>query len=81
MARTHPRLSADLRWPTDDQPCRSLKQFGPVLNFGDLAPRDELFENWSHLNHAGAMTRAQGSRGWRVWPGSYVRFGARFLLA
>jgi hypothetical protein len=32
-----------------------LKQFGPVLNDGDLAPRDELFENWSHLNHAGAM--------------------------
>ena len=32
-----------------------LKQFGPVLNFGDLAPRDELFENWSHLNHAGAV--------------------------
>jgi hypothetical protein len=32
-----------------------LKQFGPVLKFGDLAPRDELFENWSHLNHAGAM--------------------------
>jgi hypothetical protein len=32
-----------------------LKQFGPVLNFGDLAPHDELFENWSHLNHAGAM--------------------------
>ena len=33
-----------------------LKQFGPVLNYGDLAPRDKLFENWSHLNHAGAMT-------------------------
>jgi hypothetical protein len=32
-----------------------LKQFGPVLNDGDLAPRDELFENWGHLNHAGAM--------------------------
>jgi hypothetical protein len=32
-----------------------LKQFGPVLNYGDLAPRDELFENWSHLNQAGAM--------------------------
>jgi hypothetical protein len=32
-----------------------LKQFGPVLNYGDLAPRDELFENWSHLNRAGAM--------------------------
>ena len=32
-----------------------LKQFGPVLNYGDLAPQDELFENWSHLNHAGAM--------------------------
>jgi hypothetical protein len=32
-----------------------LKQFGPVLNGGDLAPHDELFENWSHLNHAGAM--------------------------
>jgi hypothetical protein len=33
-----------------------LRQFGPVLNYGDLAQRDELFENWSHLNHAGAMT-------------------------
>jgi hypothetical protein len=33
-----------------------LKQYGPVINNGDLAPRDELFENWSHLNHAGAMT-------------------------
>jgi hypothetical protein len=32
-----------------------LKQFGPVLNYGDLASHDELFENWSHLNHAGAM--------------------------
>jgi hypothetical protein len=32
-----------------------LKQFGPLLNYGDLAPHDELFENWSHLNHAGAM--------------------------
>jgi hypothetical protein len=32
-----------------------LKQFGPVLNDADLAPHDELFENWSHLNHAGAM--------------------------
>lgn len=32
-----------------------LKQFGLVLNYGDLAPQDELFENWSHLNHAGAM--------------------------
>jgi hypothetical protein len=32
-----------------------LKQFGPLLNYGDLAPRDELFENWSHLNRAGAM--------------------------
>ena len=32
-----------------------LKQFGPVLNYSDLAPHDELFENWSHLNHAGAM--------------------------
>jgi hypothetical protein len=33
-----------------------LKQYGLVMNNGDLAPRDELFENWSHLNHAGAMT-------------------------
>jgi hypothetical protein len=32
-----------------------LKQFGAVLNYADLAPHDELFENWSHLNHAGAM--------------------------
>jgi len=33
-----------------------LKQFGPVLNYGDLAQRDDLYENWSHLNHAGALT-------------------------
>ena len=32
-----------------------LEQYGTVLNLGDLAQRDELFENWSHLNHAGAM--------------------------
>jgi hypothetical protein len=32
-----------------------LKQYGPVLNYGDLASHDELFENWSHLNQAGAM--------------------------
>jgi len=32
-----------------------LKQFGPVLNYGDLAPHDELYENWSHLNRAGAI--------------------------
>ena len=33
-----------------------LKQFGPVLNYGDIAQHDELFENWEHLNHAGAVT-------------------------
>jgi hypothetical protein len=33
-----------------------LHQYGPVLNFGDLAQQDQLYENWSHLNHAGAMT-------------------------
>lgn len=32
-----------------------LKQFGPVLNYGDLARRDEFYENRAHLNHAGAM--------------------------
>ena len=32
-----------------------LEQFGPALDFGDLAQHDELFENWSHLNHAGAV--------------------------
>jgi hypothetical protein len=32
-----------------------VKQYGAVVNNSDLAPRDELFENWSHLNHAGAM--------------------------
>ena len=32
-----------------------LKQYGPVIDNGDLAPRDELFANWSHLNHAGAQ--------------------------
>ena len=33
-----------------------LEQYGQVLNLGDLAQRDELFENWGHFNHAGAMT-------------------------
>jgi hypothetical protein len=33
-----------------------LQQYGPVLNYGDLAQQDQLYENWSHLNHAGAMT-------------------------
>ena len=32
-----------------------LQQHGPVLSFGDLAQHDQLYENWSHLNHAGAM--------------------------
>lgn len=32
-----------------------LEQFGRVLNYGDLAQQDQLFENWAHLNHAGAM--------------------------
>ena len=32
-----------------------VKEYGAVVNNSDLAPRDELFENWSHLNHAGAM--------------------------
>jgi hypothetical protein len=39
-----------------------LKQFGPVLNYGDLTQRDELYENGSHLNHAGAMTARPGTR-------------------
>jgi hypothetical protein len=33
-----------------------LEQYGAVLSLGDLSQRDELFENWSHLNHAGAVT-------------------------
>ena len=33
-----------------------LEQYGQVLNLGDLAQGDELFENWGHFNHAGAMT-------------------------
>jgi hypothetical protein len=32
-----------------------VQQYGAVVDNGDLASRDELFENWSHLNHAGAM--------------------------
>jgi hypothetical protein len=32
-----------------------LEQYGTVLNIGDLAQRDDLFENWSHFNHAGAI--------------------------
>ena len=33
-----------------------LKSYGLVVDNGDLAQRDELYENWSHLNHAGSVT-------------------------
>ena len=42
--------------PTTISDLAFLEQYGQVLNLGDLAQRDELFENCSHLNHAGAMT-------------------------
>ena len=46
-----PRLDNTLRGGViGDETVRS------VLNYGDLAQRDELLENGSHLNHAGAMT-------------------------
>jgi hypothetical protein len=32
-----------------------LKQYGQIVSTGEIASRDELFENWAHLNHAGAM--------------------------
>ena len=32
-----------------------LSQYGTIVNTGDLAPRSEMFESWSHLNHAGAV--------------------------
>jgi hypothetical protein len=32
-----------------------LEQFGRVLSEGDMAQRDELYMNWVHFNHAGAM--------------------------
>jgi hypothetical protein len=32
-----------------------LKQYGMFIGNGDLASRDELFENWAHLNHAGGV--------------------------
>jgi hypothetical protein len=41
--------------PTTIADLAFLEQYGTVLNLGDLSQRDELFENWSHLNHAGAM--------------------------
>ncbi len=42
--------------PTTIADLAFLEQYGTVLSLGDLSQRDELFENWSHLNHAGAMT-------------------------
>jgi hypothetical protein len=36
-----------------------LEQYGTVLNIGDLAQREELFENWSHFNHAGALMASE----------------------
>lgn len=30
-------------------------QFGRIVDNGDLATRDPLFQGWAHLNHAGAM--------------------------
>lgn len=41
--------------PTTIADLTFLEQYGTVLNLGDLSQRDELFENWGHLNHAGAM--------------------------
>ena len=32
-----------------------LEQYGSVLDNADLAQQDKLYENWSHLNHAGAV--------------------------
>jgi hypothetical protein len=32
-----------------------LEQYGKVLNNGDLSQQDRFYENWSHLNHSGAM--------------------------
>ncbi|HEX9167815.1 MAG TPA: hypothetical protein VF886_02650 [Roseiarcus sp.] len=42
--------------PTTISDLNFLEQYGVVLNLGDLAQRDELFENYNHMNHAGAMT-------------------------
>jgi hypothetical protein len=33
-----------------------LQQYGTVVDNGDLAQQDGLYENWAHMNHAGAMT-------------------------
>jgi hypothetical protein len=32
-----------------------LKQYGPIVNNGDLVADDELFMSWTHMDHAGAM--------------------------
>ncbi len=32
-----------------------LEQYGEILDNGDLSQRDKLYENWLHLNHAGAL--------------------------
>ena len=31
------------------------ERLGPIVDNGDLADRDPLFQGWAHLNHAGAM--------------------------
>src|SRR5579871_2829196 len=33
-----------------------LERYGTVVDDGDLAQQDGLYENWAHMNHAGAMT-------------------------
>ena len=33
-----------------------LQRYGTVVDNGDLAQQDGLYENWAHMNHAGAMT-------------------------
>ena len=32
-----------------------LEQYGTLLSNGDLTEQDKLYENWSHLNHAGSL--------------------------
>ena len=39
----------------DEKIQKYYSQYGTMLDFSDLAPRNNLFMHWAHLNHAGAM--------------------------
>jgi hypothetical protein len=60
IAKAHGAQVIFLFMPTFNGPShmddeKYLLQFGRILDNGDLAQKDKLYEGWAHFNHAGAL--------------------------